>query len=219
MSARRPVRRVAAGIVAAVLACGLLAGCSSSGGSSGSGGEQGFVAGDGSIVVVPPEQRVAAPDLVGTTLDGDTFRLSDHRGQVVVLNVWASWCAPCRAEADDLKAVSEQFADSGVQFVGLNTKDSDAAANAFVERFGMTYPNVVDADGTKQLLFGENLPPAAIPSTLVIDREGRVAARAIGEVDRSRLLGLIEPILAEGAESGGEGAASGAASASPPAES
>lgn len=219
----RPPGRAAVGLAAVGL---VLAGCgpqSSSAGERVSGpgavSEQGYISGDGTTTIVAADQRKPAPDLTGTTLSGDEFVLSDHLGEVVVLNVWASWCAPCRAEADDLKAVSEQFADSGVQFVGLNTKDSDAAANAFVERFGMTYPNVVDADGTKQLLFGENLPPAAIPSTLVIDREGRVAARAIGEVDRSRLLGLIEPILAEGAESGGEGAASGAASASPPAES
>ena len=86
---------------------------------------------------------------------------------------------------------------TGVQLVGLNTRDSQAAAAAFVDRFEVTYPSVVDTDGSRQLLFHETLPPAAIPSTLVIDRQGRVAGRAIGEVDRSRLLGMIEPILAE----------------------
>jgi thiol-disulfide isomerase/thioredoxin len=116
---------------------------------------------------------------------------------VVVLNVWASWCAPCRSEADELAAVANEKADDGVVFVGLNTRDSAAPAQAFVERFAIPYPNVVDTDGAKQLLFSDTLPPQAIPSTLVIDRQGRVAARAIGEVDRSRLLGLIEPIEAE----------------------
>ena len=86
-----------------------------------------------------------------------------------------------------------------MQFVGLNTRDSQAAADAFVDRFGITYPNVIDTDGSRQLLFHDSLPPAAIPSTIVIDRQGRVAGRAIGEVDRSRLLGMIEPIQAEGA--------------------
>jgi peroxiredoxin len=159
--------------------------------------EQGYVSGDGTTTIVAQSERKAAPDLTGTTLDGQAFALADHLGEVVVLNVWASWCAPCRAEADDMQEVWTDVADSGVQFVGLNTRDSQAAADAFVERFGLTYPSVVDTDGARQLLFHETLPPAAIPSTIVIDRQGRVAGRAIGEVDRSRLLGMIEPILAE----------------------
>jgi len=159
--------------------------------------EQGYVSGDGTTTIVAQSERKAAPDLTGTTLGGESFALSDHVGEIVVLNVWASWCAPCRAEAEDMEAVSAELEDSGVQFVGLNTRDSQAAADAFVDRFGLTYPSVVDTDGSRQLLFHETLPPAAIPSTIVIDREGRVAGRAIGEVDRSRLLGMIEPILAE----------------------
>ena len=148
--------------------------------------------------IVAQSERRDTPDLTGTTLAGEPFALSDHLGEVVVLNVWASWCAPCRAEAKPLQAVSEELEAKGVQFVGLNTRDSQAAADAFVDRFGLTYPSVVDTDGSLQLLFHETLPPAAIPSTIGIDRQGRVAGRAIGEVDRSRLLGLIEPILAEG---------------------
>ena len=159
--------------------------------------EQGYVSGDGTTTIVAQSERKPAPDLTGTTLDGQPFALTDHLGEVVVLNVWASWCAPCRAEADDMQAVAAEFEGKGVQFVGLNTRDSQAAAEAFVDRFALTYPSVVDTDGTRQLLFHETLPPAAIPSTIVIDRAGRVAGRAIGEVDRSRLLGMIEPILAE----------------------
>jgi len=159
--------------------------------------EQGYVSGDGTTTIVAESERVAAPDLTGTTLDGDQFALSDHLGEVVVLNVWASWCAPCRAEAEDLEQVWTDVQADGVQLVGLNTRDSQAAAAAFVDRFEVTYPSVVDTDGSRQLLFHETLPPAAIPSTIVIDRQGRVAGRAIGEVDRSRLLGIIEPILAE----------------------
>ena len=160
--------------------------------------EQGYVSGDGTTTIVAESERKPAPDLTGTTLDGEPFALSDHLGEVVVLNVWASWCAPCRAEADDIQGVWDEVQAKGVQFVGLNTRDSQAAADAFVDRFGVTYPSVVDTDGSRQLLFHETLPPAAIPSTIVIDRQGRVAGRAIGEVDRSRLLGMIEPILAEG---------------------
>ncbi|MGB7982920.1 MAG: TlpA disulfide reductase family protein [Candidatus Nanopelagicales bacterium] len=188
---------------AALAATGvLLAGCGTDqvGGGQpvGDVAEQGYVSGDGTTTIVAEADRVGAPALTGTTLDGDPFALADHLGEVVVLNVWASWCAPCRAEASDLQEVWAQYEGKGVQFVGLNTRDSDAAARAFVDRFALTYPNVVDTDGSRQLLFHETLPPQAIPSTLVVDQEGRVAGRAIGEVDRSRLLGLIEPILAEG---------------------
>ena len=179
----------------------LAAGCADRVGAgesvSGKVAEQGYVSGDGATTILAESERLAAPDLTGTTLDGELFSLADQLGEVVVLNVWASWCAPCRAEADDLQQVWTDVKGTGVQFVGLNTRDSRAAAEAFVDRFGLTYPSVVDTDGSRQLLFHETLPPAAIPSTIVIDRKGRVAGRAIGEVDRSRLLGMIEPILAE----------------------
>ena len=180
-----------------VLAAALLGAC---GASSDAGSGTAFVAGDGSIVLLAPEERVVAPDLVGDTLDGGTFSLADHRGEVVVLNVWASWCAPCRAEAPTLEAVWTQVQGKGVQFVGLDTRDTAAAATAFVENYGITYPNVIDTDGQLQLLFGESLPPQAIPSTVVIDREGRVAGRILGRASESSLLGLIEPLL--GAPSG-----------------
>lgn len=195
-------RRVPLAAAALVAVGSLLAGCGAedvgAGERVGSGGvsEQGYVSGDGTITILAEADRSAAPELTGRTLEGDGFALSDHLGDVVVLNVWASWCAPCRAEAEDLQAVWSEVQDRGVQFVGLNTRDSQAAADAFVARFGLTYPSVVDTDGSLQLLFHETLPPAAIPSTLVVDSAGRVAARAIGEVDRSQLLGMIEPLLA-----------------------
>jgi thiol-disulfide isomerase/thioredoxin len=199
-----PSRRASLALAAALVAgAGLLGGCgaqSSSAGEKVDVNEQGYVSGDGSTTIVPTTERRAAPELTGPTLSGAQFDLSEHRGTVVVLNVWASWCAPCRAEAADLAAVDRELDDDQVLFVGLNTRDSDAAAKAFVERFEVGYDSVVDAKGSRQLLFRDTLPPAAIPSTLVIDADGRVAARAIGEVDRSRLLGLIEPILAESAQ-------------------
>jgi thiol-disulfide isomerase/thioredoxin len=182
------------------------AGCSTGGesaagtsvdGSVDSSVDSGYVAGDGSILLVPEAERQPAPDLVGTTLDGDTFRLSDQLGDVVVINVWASWCAPCRAEAPTLAALAEELEPQGVSFVGLDTRDSDVSARAFVERFGITYPNVIDRDGQLQLLFSDSLPPQAIPSTLVVDREGRVAGRVLGKASESALRGLIEPLQAE----------------------
>lgn len=151
-----------------------------------------FVAGDGSIVLIAPEQRGPAPDLVGDTLEGGTFSLAEHRGEVVVLNVWASWCAPCRAEAPVLETVWQNVREDGVQFVGLDTRDTEAAALAFLDAYDITYPNVIDEDGRLQLLFSDTLPPQAIPSTLVVDREGRVAGRIIGRVTEATLTALIE---------------------------
>jgi len=169
----------------------ILAACGTAQGS----GDAGFVAGDGSLVLLDESARQPVPELSGETLDGGTWRMTDHLGEVIVLNVWASWCAPCRAEAPELQEVWEEFEGRGVQFVGLDTRDSDAAARAFVETYGITYPNVIDRDGQLQLLFADTLPPQAIPSTIVIDPEGRVAGRALGKVSASALRGLIEPLL------------------------
>lgn len=161
--------------------------------------DTGFVAGDGSVVVLDEADRAPAPTIDGTTLDGKPWSSAEALGDVVVLNVWASWCAPCRAEAPDLQAAWVATQDEGVQFVGLNTRDSDAAARAYVERFGITYPSVVDTDGTIQLQFRDTLPPQAIPSTLVIDRDGRVAARFLGVVDETTLTTVVRDVAAESA--------------------
>lgn len=180
-------------IFAAVALVILLTGCSTDLAE----GDQGFVAGDGSVTVLAADQRQPAPDITGETLDGTTFTLADHLGEVVVLNVWASWCAPCRAEAPILEEVWQETQSLGVQFVGLDTRDSDAAARAFVDRFGITYPNIVDRDGRLQLRFGGSLPPQAIPSTVVVDRQGRVAARALGKVSGATMRTMILPLVEE----------------------
>ncbi|MDA3021648.1 MAG: TlpA disulfide reductase family protein [Actinomycetota bacterium] len=182
---------IAGGAVLSLNACG------GSEAAEPAGADSGYVAGDGSIVVLPEAGRLPAPSLAGTTLTGGSFDLAQAKGEVVVLNVWASWCAPCRAEAADLEATWASFADDDVQFVGLNTRDSPRSAEAFVKRFKITYPSVVDTDGQLQLLFRDTLPPQAIPSTLLVDKQGRVAARALGIVSESSLRALIEPLLAE----------------------
>ncbi len=157
----------------------------------------GFVEGSGVVTVVPPEQRQSAPPFAGPLLDGGTFDLADARGEVVVLNVWGSWCAPCRAEAPDLVAVAEGTASDGVRVVGVNTRDTPTAAQAFEDEFSVPYPSVVDADGRLLLAFRETLPPAAIPSTLVIDRQGRMAARVVGPITERSLTDLVEQVAAE----------------------
>ncbi len=196
---RRRGRWVQLAVVALAgsLVMGALAGCSSSGGSANSGSQSRFVAGDGSVVLVPAADRVPAPDITGTALTGDEFALTDYRGKVVVLNVWASWCAPCRAEAPSLNQVSRELAPRGVQFIGLDTRDTTASAEAFVRRFDVPYPNVWDPDAQLQLAFRDSLPPQAIPSTLLIDRRGRVAGRILGEVDRTQLRDLLTELADE----------------------
>lgn len=196
MRTRRAALALTAALIAGTIAV-TLAGCSQ-GPDTASEAGTGFVAGDGTITLVDPAVRQPAPTITGTTLDGEPFDLAALRGRVVALNVWASWCAPCRAEAPTLERVSRDLGPQGADIIGLNTRDSDASARAFEERFGITYPSVVDRDGRLQLLFGDSLPPQAIPSTVVVDRQGRVAGRILGKASESDLRGLIEPLLAEG---------------------
>lgn len=195
---RRPGRtRVCASTSFLVALTLLLMGCSVGSASDSAGGGLGFVTGDGSSQVIDPTDRVAAPEVSGTTLHGEALALSDYAGDVVVVNVWGSWCAPCRAEAPILQQVYVDYKDDGVQFVGLNTRDQQAAALAFEKRFGITYPSLVDENGELQLAFRDSLPPNAIPSTLIIDRQGAVAARVVGPTTYSQLSGLVGDVAAE----------------------
>ena len=190
------LRTLLATSLGAALLVPLLAGC----GGSGSGDAQagtGFVAGDGSLVLLDPSRRVPAPAVEGVTLDGTPLNLADYAGQVIVLNVWASWCAPCRAEAPILQGAWAEHEGEGVQVIGLNTRDTDVAARAFVQTFDIAFPSIVDADGRIQLLFRDSLPPQAIPSTLLIDQQGRVAGRILGEATDASLGSLINALLDE----------------------
>ncbi|MFN8168403.1 MAG: TlpA disulfide reductase family protein [Candidatus Nanopelagicales bacterium] len=191
----RARRSVAAAL--AVVAALALAGCSATSGSSD--GSTRYVAGDGTTTLLTPSERDAAPQVAGTTLDGKPLDLASLRGKVVVVNMWASWCAPCRGEAGTLEKVYDETRSKGVEFVGIVSggKDSIDNAKAFQRRFDVSYPSMFDADNSLVLAFRGQLPPAAIPTTLVLDREGRVAARALGEVDYSRLLGMLEPVMRE----------------------
>lgn len=169
-----------------------LAGCT---GSTSSGG--GYVSGDGSITRVPIDQRTAAPPIEGTTLDGKAWSSSSvDDGRVIVYNVWGSWCPPCVKEAPALAAAAERTTKTA-QFVGLNTRDSGIAqAQAFVRDFKISYPNLYDPSGALVLAFAGQLPLSAIPSTVVVDAQGRIAARVLGETTEATLVGLIEDVAA-----------------------
>lgn len=162
-------------------------------------GEDRGIAGPG-LTVYAAGDRDPAPPLAGRTLDDTDFNLDDLSGQIVVINVWGSWCGPCRAETPGLVRIANATASQGVQFVGIDTRDGLAGARAFVRNFEVPYPSVFDPAGTALLPFGSVIPSAAIPSSLVVDRDGNVAARVIGAVDEGTLQGLLDDLLAEDAD-------------------
>lgn len=197
------VPRVAAAILVAILGGSVVAGCSDGQVQRTDGGadQSRYIEGDGAITIVAPERREPAPEFGGPLLGGGEFELAGAAGEVVVLNVWGSWCPPCRQEAPGLQALHEEMGGDGVRFVGVNIRDNQTDALAFEADFGVTFPSVVDATSSRLLAFRDTLPPGAIPSTLVIDREGRMAARVLGAISEASLRGLITDILTEGAGS------------------
>lgn len=192
---RPAVRRTTTALAAVLLASTGLTACSDDVGSS---GDAGFVSGKGVITRLAVDDRKEPGEVAGETLEGEPISLEDFEGKTVVVNVWGSWCAPCRAEAPDLVAASEELAADDVEFLGINSRDLDrAAAQAFQRRFEVPYPSIYDQQGKTLLAFRGTLSPNAIPSTVVIDDQGRVAASVIGEVSKSTLVGLVEDVIAE----------------------
>lgn len=179
---------------AAALVLLLLAGCS---GVGTGGSTEGFVSSSRAITVVPVGERTRAPTLAGLDLHGKPLSSDELRGpgRVLVVNVWGSWCAPCRREAPVLAELARRDAKRGVAFLGLLSRDKPPSALAFVRRFGVTFPSLQDSGGRLQLLFADSLPSQGVPTTWVIDRRGRVAARVLGEVTKGTLEGLIDDEL------------------------
>jgi thiol-disulfide isomerase/thioredoxin len=190
-------RRAAAATLVAVTALALTA-CSSGpiAQDTPASNGQGFVTGTAGVTVFgydsPP-----APRVNGTTLGGAQLSLAQFRGHVVVLNFWGSWCTPCRAEAPVLAALSQRFGPSGVRFLGVDIRDTPATAKAFERDFRITYPSLSDPGDQIALDFTSTVPPGGIPTTLVISRSGRIAARVIGGVSYPGLRSLITATLAQ----------------------
>ncbi|HVE63487.1 MAG TPA: TlpA disulfide reductase family protein [Mycobacteriales bacterium] len=157
-------------------------------------GGTGFRAGDGTATLLPVDDRRAAPALRGSTLDGAPLDVADLRGTVVVLNIWGSWCAPCKKEQPDLQRAAADLAPAGVRFVGINVRDRTTGnALAHNRRFGVTYPSLFDPSAGLVGRF-RDLPPTAIPSTVILDRDGRVAARVIGGTTYDDLVALVRRV-------------------------
>lgn len=175
-------------IVAAVSALALLTGCGSVGSTT---AQESFVAGNGATSYISPEDRVKAPTISGMTLLGSNYRLP--KNEYAVVNVWASWCSPCRAEEPVLAALSEKYAE--VNFVGILTRDNPVNAEAFIRKNKSPYPTLID--DSVLIGFSKSLPANAIPTTLVIDKNGGVAGRISGIVTIASLSELLDKVQSE----------------------
>jgi thiol-disulfide isomerase/thioredoxin len=182
-----PRRRVAV-LAVVVLAAGALAAC------GGDPWEKSCVTSAAGVIECTPEQRPPAREVTGDLLDGGTYDISQDRGKVVVVNFWGSWCAPCRAEADDLEKTYQATKSKGVTFVGVNSRDGRDAAKAF-ERGRVTYGSVFDPDGKVALAF--DVTQAATPTTLILDRQGRIAVAKRSSTTAEELQPLVERLAAE----------------------
>ena len=195
MTARRPSRRSLLTAAGAIAATGALAACSSSGAEDDQ--DLGYRSGDGSVTAFDESQRGEPVELAGETLDGQTWDSADHRGQVVVVNVWASWCGPCAKEAPHLVALNKELKGDDVQLVGINFRESSVeTGRSQAKTWGFTWPSIYDKSGTTSIAMQGKMTTQ--PSTAVLDRQGRIAAVVLGATTQSTLRGLIEDTLAEG---------------------
>jgi thiol-disulfide isomerase/thioredoxin len=183
-----------------LLACSLAA-CSQDANSLSAqakeGSRKGYISGDGAIEAIPAAKRGAPVTLSGKTLDNAAWSVKDQAGKVVVLNVWASWCPPCQHEAPQLEKSFQGFSSSSspVVFMGLNTRDNPSSGMSTAKRWGISFPSLNDESGL--LILALQGKVSAPPTTLVLDRTGRIAARVNGEVTAATLTGLVQDVLAE----------------------
>jgi peroxiredoxin len=189
-------------IASLVLAAVALVGCTSNDNLAQQyrdGNEKGYIAGDFQVVEIPAADRGDPVMFEGVTETGETVSSDDYRGGVLVVNFWYAACGPCIVEAPLLEEVWQEYQDQGVAFLGVNTYDQPATALSFAQDNNVTYPSVIDVnDGQVKLAFAQVTPIQATPTTLVLDRDGRVAARIIGQLASASILStLVDDTLAE----------------------
>lgn len=187
-----PAALAAVAVLMAVTVAVATSGCTTSRGDQTD--NKGYVSGDGSITVIDAADRKQAPTLEGDKLGGGRLDTADYAGQVIVLNVWGAWCGECRAEAEHLVEASRRLAKDDVAFVGLDTRDRDSLASAYVRRFDVPYPSLVDQDSKLLLKFYDVVSTNAIPSTLVIDAAGKLAAVINGPTTSDTLVDLVQDV-------------------------
>jgi thiol-disulfide isomerase/thioredoxin len=156
------------------------------------GSNKGYIAGDGSVTEIPEAERGKAISFSGTTEGGEAISSDNFAGDVLVVNFWYAACAPCRAEAPDLQELSAEYDGKGAQFIGVNVYDQADTALSFNETYGITYPSILDVqDGAVKLAFTGTVPPKAVPTTIVLDKEGRVSARILGQLKEASILSTL----------------------------
>ena len=174
-----------------------LAACSTS--NLQSGDQTGFVAADGSAVVKEVGARGESVELSAAEITtNDMWKLSEQRGQVVLLNAWGPWCAPCRKELPELQKLSDEFAAKGLLIVGLATRTNATSTLAFTSKFGITYPQLADYDSAA-LATLRGIPSSTVPGTIFIDRKGRIAGWALGAADSALIRSITQSLLDESA--------------------
>jgi thiol-disulfide isomerase/thioredoxin len=189
-------RLVATG-AAVVVAALALTGCSSSSNDTlanqyGKGTTQNYISGDGAITEIAVDKRTDPVQFSATASNGDSVTSAALKGKVVVLNFWYAGCPPCRAEAGYLTKASKQYRGKDVQFVGVNVRDEAGTAAAFERTYGVDYPTILDADkGTMQLALSGKVAPNSVPTTIILDKKGRVAARVLGAIDGPGILDTL----------------------------
>lgn len=162
------------------------------------GDNKNYISGDGTTMEIAASDRGKSIGWKGVTDNGSVLSSNNLSGVVTVMNFWYAGCAPCRAEAKDLEALYKEFLPAGVQFVGVNVRDTAGTAQAFDRAFGMSYPSIIDNNtGSVVLSFTSVVSPQAVPTTLVIDKKGRVAARILGRLEKGTLKAMIQKVVAE----------------------
>ena len=189
-----PRRRLSSLVAALAVTAGAASACTEANGTEG----KNYVAGKSIVIEVPVEDRGEPVEFAGETLTGDQLDLATLRGAPVVVNVWWSGCPPCRVEAPILQEAAEELAGDGA-VVGINIRDASREnALSFERTFGITYPSLYDPGSQQLLAFPAPYNPRDMPSTMVLDREGRVAALVRGELpSRTTLFDLVEEVAAE----------------------
>jgi peroxiredoxin len=191
---RRTVVLAAAAVTGVLLIVVLAIGWASGGNSNVT-----YVDGSTDAVLYTAGHRPMAPDFTGTTLTGSRLSFASYRGKVVVLNFWGSWCVPCREEASTLAAAAALYRSSGVDFLGVDVRDTTASADAFTRSFGVTYPSVSDQSSAITLDFTAVVPVAATPTTLVIDRTGHIAGAVFGSTTYPQLTTILAKVTGKAA--------------------